>query len=142
MSDDESVPQVANCLRATHFVCAPISPRWTCPRFERANVDSLAWPLVQENLVADVERRSYLTGSNEERTCLVHMFASLACARGSAISRSRHSLKSWRLVFSRSAHREPRVLKDLASGLRVRVFDLRQKRMGTFRYRAGTVGDA
>src|SRR5438270_8384548 len=70
------------------------------------------------------------------------MFASLACARGSAISRSRHSLKSWRLVFSRSAHRETRVLKDLASGLRVRVFGLRQKRMGTFRYRAGTVGDA
>src|SRR5438093_13690867 len=56
MSDDESVPQVANCLRATHFVCAPISPRWTCPRFERARTcDSLAWPLVQENLVADVE---------------------------------------------------------------------------------------
>ena len=33
--------------------------------------DSLAWPLVQENLVADVERPSYLTGSNEEQTCLV-----------------------------------------------------------------------
>jgi len=116
MSDDESVPQVANCLRvevaasaftatlrthaddgvafresasviglglnvpvvsksaqgaATHFVCAPISPRWTCPRFERANVGLPRMASGSGDLVADIERPSYLTGSNEERTCLV-----------------------------------------------------------------------